>query len=413
MSLPTIPENATHESLRVAFNSAMSTIETDQQTQDTAITNNKNSVNSKISEIEQAIGDLADTAKYVHPSYTAKSSGLYKITVDTTGHVNATTVVTKVDITNLGIPSQDTVYIHPTTSGNKHIPSGGSAGQILRWGADGTAIWGNDNNTIYTAASAVPKVAGTAAVGSSDKYAREDHVHPPQTSVSGNAGTATKLQNGRIIRTALDSESAPSFDGSANITPGVSGILPISHGGTGNTSGTAKYVSVNDISKNENLNNLATPGLYKSSTNANTATFINSPTSNAFFMIVGNHAGISQTIVEYMTGNAKIYHRNKYQNTWGSWFRIYTTVDKPSAADIGAAAASHTHNTVTASANGLATPSLLNTANGALQKSGGTMTGALVAQANTNYTTAQVRNITMSTSAPSGGFNGQIHLQYT
>lgn len=43
----------------------------------------------------------------------------------------------------------DTVYSHPTSSGNKHIPSGGSSGQILRWAADGTATWGSDNNTIY------------------------------------------------------------------------------------------------------------------------------------------------------------------------------------------------------------------------------------------------------------------------
>ena len=47
-----------------------------------------------------------------------------------------------------------------------------------------------------------------------------------------------------------------------------------------------------------------------------------------------------------------------------------------------------------------------------LFKSGGTMTGALVAQSNTDYTTPQVRNITMSDSAPSGGSNGQIHLKY-
>lgn len=45
----------------------------------------------------------------------------------------------------------NTVYTHPTTSGNKHIPSGGSSGQILRWSADGTAAWGADNNTTYSA----------------------------------------------------------------------------------------------------------------------------------------------------------------------------------------------------------------------------------------------------------------------
>lgn len=47
----------------------------------------------------------------------------------------------------------NTVYTHPTTSGNKHIPSGGASGQILRWNSDGTAEWGADNNTTYSAAS--------------------------------------------------------------------------------------------------------------------------------------------------------------------------------------------------------------------------------------------------------------------
>lgn len=35
----------------------------------------------------------------------------------------------------------DTIYIHPTTSGYMHIPSGGSKGQILEWESDGTAKW--------------------------------------------------------------------------------------------------------------------------------------------------------------------------------------------------------------------------------------------------------------------------------
>lgn len=47
----------------------------------------------------------------------------------------------------------DTIYTHPTSSGNKHIPNGGSAGQILRWSADGTAVWGADNNTTYNVAT--------------------------------------------------------------------------------------------------------------------------------------------------------------------------------------------------------------------------------------------------------------------
>ena len=47
----------------------------------------------------------------------------------------------------------DTVYTHPTTAGNKHIPAGGSANQILRWSATGTAKW--DNELITEVSTAV------------------------------------------------------------------------------------------------------------------------------------------------------------------------------------------------------------------------------------------------------------------
>ena len=49
-----------------------------------------------------------------------------------------------------GAKFTDTVYAHPTTAGNKHIPTGGASGQILRYSASGTAIWGADNDTITT-----------------------------------------------------------------------------------------------------------------------------------------------------------------------------------------------------------------------------------------------------------------------
>lgn len=52
---------------------------------------------------------------YSHPSYTARASGLYKITVDASGHVSDVASVEKSDITTLGIPAQDTVYSHPST----------------------------------------------------------------------------------------------------------------------------------------------------------------------------------------------------------------------------------------------------------------------------------------------------------
>lgn len=48
--------------------------------------------------------------KYTHPAYTARASGLYKITVDSLGHVIAVSAVQKKDITSLGIPDSDTTY---------------------------------------------------------------------------------------------------------------------------------------------------------------------------------------------------------------------------------------------------------------------------------------------------------------
>ena len=78
-------------------------------------------------------------------------------------------------------PDTNTVYTHPTTSGNKHIPSGGKEGQILRWSADGTAVWGADNNTTYSdMKGATSSAAGThglvpaPASGSQASFLRGD-----------------------------------------------------------------------------------------------------------------------------------------------------------------------------------------------------------------------------------------------
>lgn len=68
------------------------------------------------------------------------------------------------------------------------------------------------------ASSTTPKANGTAAVGTETaKFARGDHVHPLQTTVSGNAGSATKLATARTI-TINGESSGASFNGTANIT---------------------------------------------------------------------------------------------------------------------------------------------------------------------------------------------------
>lgn len=60
--------------------------------------------------------------------------------------------------------------------------------------------------------------AETAALGTSNLYAREDHQHPAQADISGNAGTATKLATARAISLAGGATGSATFDGSADVT---------------------------------------------------------------------------------------------------------------------------------------------------------------------------------------------------
>lgn len=84
-------------------------------------------------------GIEAGANKYIHPSYTAKSNGLYKVTVDNTGHVSGASAVAKSDITGLGIPGSDTTYsdftgstTSPATEGSSGLVPAPPAGGILK-----------------------------------------------------------------------------------------------------------------------------------------------------------------------------------------------------------------------------------------------------------------------------------------
>lgn len=47
-----------------------------------------------------------------------------------------------------GIADNANNYVHPTTSGNKHIPAGGALGQILTFSEDGTAQWADTSTKL-------------------------------------------------------------------------------------------------------------------------------------------------------------------------------------------------------------------------------------------------------------------------
>ena len=114
--------------------------------------------------VSEQISDHADemasttTAGHMSASDKTKLDGLTNYTHPAnhpasmiTGLANVATTGSYNDLTNK--PTIPSAYTHPTTAGNKHIPSGGSSGQILRWSSSGTATWGDDNDTTYNNAT--------------------------------------------------------------------------------------------------------------------------------------------------------------------------------------------------------------------------------------------------------------------
>ena len=80
----------------------------------------------------------------------------------------------------------------------------GANGQVLKVNSSGLPAWAPDANTTYAPATATPLMDATAAVGTSAKYAREDHVHPTDTSRA--SASDVTAQGDRI--TALEDENA-------------------------------------------------------------------------------------------------------------------------------------------------------------------------------------------------------------
>lgn len=89
---------------------------------------------------------------------------------------------------------------------------------------DGKAA--SSHGTHVTWATSAPKANGTAAVGTVARVAREDHVHPLQTTVSGNAGTATTISK-RIKITSSQSANAGKYIkfGTITLPNGYSGFM--------------------------------------------------------------------------------------------------------------------------------------------------------------------------------------------
>ena len=98
-----------------------------------------------------------------------------------------------------------------STEGSNQFTYNGSAAKTINITPASIGAAAASHGTHVSYGTAAPKANGTASAGTATTVARSDHVHPLQTSVSGNAGSATKLATARTI-------DGVSFNGSANIT---------------------------------------------------------------------------------------------------------------------------------------------------------------------------------------------------
>ena len=161
---------------------------------------------------------------YTHPSYTARNEGLYKVTVDTTGHVSDAVEVTKDDITALGIPAQDTTYSEATTT------SAGLMSATDKSRLDGLVATGGEANQNAFSNVAVGSVTVTA-----------DNATDTLTLESGdNVVIVADTTNDKITISAVDttySEAGTNLGlvktgGDVTITDGVISVNDDSHNHT-------------------------------------------------------------------------------------------------------------------------------------------------------------------------------------
>ena len=258
-------------------------------------------------------GDYGNTA-YTHATAkgSAFASGLYKITTNAQGHVTAATAVTKADITGLGIPAQDT-----NTNTTYTLSKSGST--ITLTGSDGSKTSVADANTTYSLSSF--GVTATAA-----ELNKLDGVTATAAEINYLDGVTSSIQSQLNTKAGLVSDKT-------------------------------------DLKAGDDLNDFDTIGTYRSASGTITAEIANIPngTSGAGFLLwvvsmYGKESNFTGTVLQIFmggaSGNTPIWIRRGGAGAWSAWQEVYTSTNKPTAAEIGAAASSHTHSNATTSAAG-------------------------------------------------------------
>lgn len=209
-------------------------------------------------------GIAEEANKYVHPSYTAQKSGLYKVTVDAAGHVSGATAVAKADITALGIPAQDTTYSNMAAAtasaagkaGLVPAPAAGKQASFLR----GDGSWVVPENTTY--ADATTSTHGLMSAADKTKLngvATGAQVNKIE-SVKVN-GTALTIDSSKAVNVDLTAY-AKSADVTKEIASAVSGVTQIDYSVVESLPSTGKKGIIYLVANSDSGNNIYDEYIY-------------------------------------------------------------------------------------------------------------------------------------------------------
>ena len=177
-----------------------------------------------------------------------------------------------------------------------------------------------------------------------------------KASISGNAGTATKLATARTITVG---STGKTFDGSGNVSWTLAEIgasasghthsyLPLSGGSLTGSLTVGGALIVNTAAYNGTTAYTSTPTGLSYKPVGDTA---NGALSTYSTILTVKESDNRQFQLNVDNGGSAIAFRSAHVNNtggtgtgWSSWRKIYHEGNKPTPADIGAAASSHTHN---------------------------------------------------------------------
>ena len=273
-------------------------------------------------------GIAAGANAYTHPSYTPKSSGLYKVTVDASGHVSATSAVTKADITALGIPGQD------TNTDTKVTQTAISSASYTNWRP---IVWGASNSGTegFTPSTVTDQVytCNTVSMQPSSGTVRATtfkgnltgnvtgNVSGSSGSCTGNAATASsaaKLTTRRKISLTGSVTGSVTFDGSGDVSISTSTNHSHNYAGSSSAGGSANSLA--------GFTNTTTSATAIDSATQNGHVYVNGTagilgqSDGACFVQAYSTTWVAQIYQDYRTGQIAL--RGKNNGTWQSWRKV-------------------------------------------------------------------------------------------